>query len=110
MAVAADDECSSRTLLETQPLTIQYTGAFPDNLKLIKTISVPPLKLIGAAYINPRTQKFGYSISCKVSIFQRQQPHRDMHTYPMIPPRCLCLTPAAIHVSPTAPVNTPSPP
>lgn len=41
-------------------------GGLPDNLKLIKQISVFPLELTAVGILNPRTRQWSYALGCRV--------------------------------------------
>lgn len=47
---------------------LSYHGAFPDNLKLIKTLNVFPVEVTAIGALNPSTNSWSYSIGARDSI------------------------------------------
>ena len=50
---------------KTDNLDLSYSGNFPDQLKLIKTINAFALEVTAVGTLNPRTNQFGYCVGVK---------------------------------------------
>lgn len=52
---------------ESGNFKFNYTGSFPDQIKLIKTVTAFPFEITATGSLNPRSQKWNYTIGCRVS-------------------------------------------
>lgn len=50
---------------ESKNVKLDYTGSFPDKLKLIKTINVFPLEVTLCGALNPRSNEWSYSVGAR---------------------------------------------
>lgn len=53
---------------DSKNLTLSYSGQFPDQLKLIKTINAFPVEVTAIGSLNPRTNTWGYSVAARDSL------------------------------------------
>lgn len=53
---------------ESPHLKFAYSGNFPDNLKVIKTVNLFPVEVTGYAALNPRTNEWSYAVGARDSV------------------------------------------
>jgi hypothetical protein len=61
-------EASHMPSFESHNLKLGYSGTFPDQVKLLKTISVGLVEVTGVCALNPRTHAWSYCIGARDTV------------------------------------------